>query len=108
MCLLWVLDGAMAIRSDTSGIEKNYLLDMLAVRGCRILEVGCGDGRLLWQYAGLSAAAIGIDPDAATLQRALPARPAPLAPSTALLAASAIDLPFAAASFDHILFAWSF
>ena len=51
----------MAIRGDTSGLEKSYLLDMLGGDvGC-VLEIGCGDGRLTAKYASLAAEVVGID-----------------------------------------------
>ena len=51
----------MAIRGDVAGIEKQYLLDMLPLEGGRVLEIGCGDGRLTWQYAELADRVVGID-----------------------------------------------
>jgi 2-polyprenyl-3-methyl-5-hydroxy-6-metoxy-1,4-benzoquinol methylase len=42
----------------------------------RILEIGCGDGRLTWRYADRSARVIALDPDLARLERAVNNRPA--------------------------------
>jgi 2-polyprenyl-3-methyl-5-hydroxy-6-metoxy-1,4-benzoquinol methylase len=44
--------------------------------GKRILEIGCGDGRLTWRYARDAAHVTAIDPDAGKLSRALASRPA--------------------------------
>ena len=96
----------MASRSDSAGIEKRYLLDMLESGG-RMLEIGCGDGRLTWQYADLAASVIGIDVTAAALSGGLNQRPHRLA-AVSFLAASAADLPFPAASFDQAVFSHSF
>jgi 16S rRNA A1518/A1519 N6-dimethyltransferase RsmA/KsgA/DIM1 with predicted DNA glycosylase/AP lyase activity len=68
----------------------------------RVLEIGCGDGRITKQYAHLAASVIAIDPDAdavAALRRRLPtvdARP---------LSIDALSLPPRSA--DVVLFAWS-
>jgi len=45
----------------------------------QVLEIGCGDGRLTWRYAGLSKAHItAIDPDPDLIQKALSACPTTL------------------------------
>ncbi len=94
----------MAIRSDTAGNERSYLLDMLAEAGSCILEVGCGDGRLTRKYAEWAARIIGID-----LPSALPwAGATPLPDSVNLAAASGVQLPFPAGQFDEVIFALSF
>ena len=51
----------MAIRSDTAGLEKSYLLDMLTEDAGCVLEIGCGDGRLIWQMAESAALIVGVD-----------------------------------------------
>ena len=96
----------MAIRSDSARLEKQYLLDMLAVDGASILEIGCGDGRLTRQYADRAAAVVGIDPARDSLQDALRHKSQSL--SATFLRASSVDLPFTRRCFDHAIFAWSF
>ena len=93
----------MAIRSDSAGLEARYLRDMLAGGGGRILEIGCGDGRLTRKYADAAARVSGIDLPA-TLPRA---GAEPLPDSVGLAAASSVRLPFAARHFDQALFALS-
>lgn len=93
----------MAMRGDTTGAERNFLRDMLSV-GADILEIGCGDGRLTRQYAGLARSVTGIDPGEAGLRDA---RLAVLNSNMRLARASGDGLPFQAASFDQALFALS-
>lgn len=97
----------MAIRSDTTGIEKKYLLDMLPAQCNRILEIGCGDGRLTWQYAELANSVVGIDVTPDTLAEALRERPERFCDSISVLEASGVHLPFNSDSFDHALFSLS-
>ena len=40
----------MALRSDVAKHERQYILDMVDVADQQILEIGCGDGRMTWQY----------------------------------------------------------
>ena len=94
----------MAICGDAAGREKAYLLDMLPSEGMRILDVGCGEGRLTRHIAGGSRQVIGID-----LPGALPnALDQPLPSRVSLLGASGIHLPFRRCAFDHVIFSLSF
>lgn len=98
----------MATRTDVARIEQHYLKDMVDVTGKRILEIGCGDGRLTWQYADDACHVMGIDVDLDLLQAGLASRPAHLSRIVDFMAGSAIVMPFAPSAFDHVIFAWSF
>ena len=98
----------MAIRTDTAKIERQYLRDMVDVTDKRILEIGCGSGRLTWQYADDAYHVVGIDVELEDLQAGLASRPQHLSSKVDLMAGSAIVLPFASSTFDHVIFAWSF
>ncbi len=98
----------MALRNDVAKIEQHYLLDMLDVTDSDILEIGCGEGRLTWQYADLAHSVIAIDVEFDRLKEGLAVRPENLESTVAMLAGSAIVLPFANQSFDHVILAWSF
>ncbi|MCY3797835.1 MAG: class I SAM-dependent methyltransferase [Chloroflexi bacterium] len=94
----------MAIRSDTAGLEKSYLLDMLTEDASGVLEIGCGDGRLTRKYADTVAQVTGID-----LPGALPGEDTDRLPdSVSIAAASGVRLPFPARRFDGAIFSLSF
>jgi ubiquinone/menaquinone biosynthesis C-methylase UbiE len=58
----------MTIRSDPEGFEILALDSLVSgFDGRRILEVGCGDGRLTRRYAARAASVLVIDPDAAAI-----------------------------------------
>ena len=99
----------MAIRSDVAGVERQYLLDMLPVQGNRILEIGCGDGRLTWQYAEMADSVVAIDVTPDTLAEGIEARGrSGSAETVSILEASGVYLPFKSDCFDHALFSLSF
>ena len=68
----------------------------------RVLEVGCGDGRLTRRYAKVAAAVIAIDPDEHSI--------AQLADELPFVDARAIafdELVLPDSSVDVVFFAWS-
>lgn len=54
----------MGIRIDPENNETLALFDMVNFSGQRVLEIGCGNGRMTWRYADKAAHVTGIDPDA--------------------------------------------
>lgn len=60
----------MAIQVDPEGNETAALVDLAELQGCRVLEIGCGDGRLTWRYAGRAAHVTAIEPFAGSIARA--------------------------------------
>jgi 16S rRNA A1518/A1519 N6-dimethyltransferase RsmA/KsgA/DIM1 with predicted DNA glycosylase/AP lyase activity len=69
---------------------------------CRVLEIGCGDGRLTRRFAAVASSVIAIDPDAdaiGELRSALPRVDA--------RAVGIADLHLPDASVDIVLFSWS-
>ena len=61
----------MSICLDPEGNEISAFIELAGdLQGKRVLEIGCGDGRLTWLY-GISAAHIdAIDPDADDITQA--------------------------------------
>jgi tRNA1(Val) A37 N6-methylase TrmN6 len=52
----------MIIRIDPENSETHALFDLLDFRGQRVLEIGSGDARLTWRYAGMAAHVTAIEP----------------------------------------------
>lgn len=92
---------------DPEGVETRHLHEFLDVSGARVLEIGCGDGRLMRRYADSARHTTGIDLDPVRLRKAASeAVPALQAPA-AVLKADAVHLPFARETFDHAILGWS-
>ncbi len=101
----------MATQTDPEGTETKYLLryaDLTQRTPKRVLEVGCGDGRLTWRYAHAAKQVMGIDLHEDDLRVALIDRPADLVDRVYFARADALRLPIAGRSCDLAIFAWSF
>ncbi len=69
----------MDVRSDPEENETHALRTLAGnLAGKRVLEIGCGDGRLTWRYAAEAARVTAIDPELEELQRARSDCPASL------------------------------
>ncbi len=97
----------MTPERDPERNETKVLRRLIDFTGKRVLEVGCGEGRLTWRDAGPTRHVTGIDPDRDGLRVAMVDRPASLSDKIDLVAASAYTLPFAHERFDIEVLAWS-
>ena len=93
----------MAIDED----PENHEIVALATAGVsfaarRVLEIGCGDGRLTRRYAHLAASVIAIDSDADAISQLARELASVDARSTAFG-----DLTLSERSVDIVLFSWS-
>jgi ubiquinone/menaquinone biosynthesis C-methylase UbiE len=97
----------MPIQKDPERTEVQHLHQLVDFSGKHVLEIGCGDGRLTWRYAGTAARVTGIDPDADALQAASRDCPADLRGFVSFARASSLTLPFPRETFDIAVLAWS-
>jgi len=97
----------VTVQRDPEGIETVYLHDFARFAGARVLEVGCGEGRLTWRYADAARRVVGIDPDPERLRLASRDCPQALRPSVVFALAKAEALPFPRETFDSAVLAWS-
>ena len=94
-------------QKDPEKSEKKYLQRLVDFGGRRVLEVGCGEGRLTWTYARSARQVVGIDPDMDSIRVAHYDMPSDLRKMTTFACASALDLPFPHERFDIALLSWS-
>ena len=98
----------MTFQKDPEQNETRHLHHIADFTGKRVLEIGCGEGRLTWRYAAKPALVTGIDPDRDALRVATIDRPSNLEEKVNFSNALAEQLPFPKESFDIVLLAWSF
>jgi ubiquinone/menaquinone biosynthesis C-methylase UbiE len=97
----------MTLQKDPERTETKYLREFANFTGKRVLEIGCGEGRLTWQYARAASRVAAIDPDKDSLRVATIERPSDLQAKVAFARADSIHLPFAKERFDLAVLAWS-
>lgn len=86
-------------------LELETVRELVDVRGKRVLEIGCGDGRFTFLYAHDAAYVLGIDPKRDDIRDARRARPISLASHVKFRVAKRISRP--RRRFDIALFSWS-
>lgn len=93
----------MALTEDPEGNEARALSRMVpSFAGLRVLEIGCGDGRVTRHFAAEALSVVAIDPDADAVEAlkaewpAVDARPIGIA-----------DLDLPPHSIDVGIFSWS-
>jgi ubiquinone/menaquinone biosynthesis C-methylase UbiE len=97
----------MKLQKDPEGFEKKILQKYAEFVNKRVLEVGCGEGRLTWKYAGASSLTVGFDPDHDALRIARADLPYNLREHVHFAQASASHIPFSKETFDITILAWS-
>jgi ubiquinone/menaquinone biosynthesis C-methylase UbiE len=97
----------MTIKIDPAGDEIRLLKRATDWRGKRVLEIGCGDGRLTLRLAALNPHSIeALDPGAKLIRAARKNLPARFAKKVRYHTGTAGKLKFPGASFDIIVFSW--
>jgi ubiquinone/menaquinone biosynthesis C-methylase UbiE len=97
----------MTLQKDPEHNESRFLHQFADFHGKRVLEVGCGEGRMTWQYARATHQTIGIDPDRNSLRVARVDKPGELASKAHFACAASEHLPFSKETFDLAVLAWS-
>src|SRR5438876_7002071 len=62
--------GTLTVHEDPEGIEITKTQGHVSFRGRSVLEIGCGEGRLTFQYAPQAKSVVGIDPSASAIAAA--------------------------------------
>ena len=98
----------MNAEKDPEKNELAHLRRSADFSGKRVLEIGCGDGRLTWRYARDADRVVGIDLERNDLRVASIERPSDLEARVLFAQANSIRMPFRNDAFDMAVLAWSF
>lgn len=97
----------MARVVDAEGAQLAAVLRAADFTGARVLEVGCGEGRLTWGIAPLAASVVAFDPKPEDVAHARVSVPDELREKVAFAVASADEIEVEDGSIDLVFFSWS-
>ena len=92
---------------DPEGAHLAALRRLADFSGHRVIELGCGEGRLTVPVARAAAQVLAFDPDREAVERARHGLPADLAECVEYRVASGTEIEVERGSFDLALFSWS-
>ena len=92
---------------DPENNEIKYLQLFAPQSGGRVLDIGCGDGRLTWFFTGDADLVVGTDIDIESLQSAYAERPDVMRAQVGFIAGVGEALSFPDETFDLAIFSWS-
>jgi ubiquinone/menaquinone biosynthesis C-methylase UbiE len=92
---------------DPEGEHIAALRRLTDCRDQRVLELGCGDGRLTLGIAAEAGSVLAFDPDAEAVERARRFLPTTLIDRVTYEVASGREIEIEPHSFDLIVFSWS-
>jgi ubiquinone/menaquinone biosynthesis C-methylase UbiE len=98
----------MALSMDPAGDETLALEKATEWTGKRVLEIGCGEGRLTLRLASLGPAGIvAIDPDPDLIKSARANLPEAERGRIQFHVSQAQDLKYKPGTFDTVVFSWA-
>jgi len=97
----------MSLQKDPDRNEIRRLRKFVDLTDKCVLEIGCGEGRLTWQYAKDARSVVAVDLDHDSLRVAKVDRPSSLENQIDLACSDSEYLPFSKEKFDIAILAWS-
>ena len=96
-----------SMQKDIERNEIKHLRKVADFTDKRVLEIGCGEGRMTWQYAQYTRQVMATDLDHDSLRIAKVDRPHTVENTVHLACANSQYLPFSKEKFDIAILAWS-
>ena len=92
---------------DPDGVEIVTMKELVDLRDLRIVEIGCGDGRLTFECGREAASVVAVDSDDDAIRKARAETPNALRRRIRFEVADAAELELPKGEFDLALFSWS-
>jgi len=92
---------------DPDGVEIVTIKELVDLRDLRIVEIGCGDGRLTFECGREAASVVAVDSDEDAIRKARAETPKALRRRIRFEVADAAELELPKGEFDLALFSWS-
>jgi ubiquinone/menaquinone biosynthesis C-methylase UbiE len=92
---------------DPDGVEIATMRELVDFDGARVVELGCGDGRMTFTYAKEAASVFAFDPDEDAIRDARAETPRALRRRIRFEVADAAEIELSRGEFDLALFSWS-
>jgi len=92
---------------DPDGVELATIRSLVDLRGLRVLDVGCGEGRLSFACAREGADVLAFDPDEEVVATASAETPRELRKRLRFEVAHAREIELPKGEFELALFSWS-
>ena len=92
---------------DPDGVEIVTIKELVDLRDTRIVEIGCGNGRLTFECGREAASVFAFDSDGDEIGKARAQTPAALRQRIRFEVADAAQLELPKGEFDLALFSWS-
>ena len=92
---------------DPDGVEIVTIKELVDLRDLRIVEIGCGDGRLTFECGREAASVVAVDSDEDAIRKARSETPNALRRRIRFEVADAAQLELPKGEFDLALFSWS-
>lgn len=97
----------MTATLDPEGAHLASLRRLVDFQGRRVLEMGCGEGRLTRGIAADAASVTAFDPDEERVREARASFPSDLLDRVAFQVGAAESIELPRHSFDLVVFSWS-
>ncbi|HLY30882.1 MAG TPA: class I SAM-dependent methyltransferase [Ktedonobacterales bacterium] len=97
----------MSVLLDPEETETRVIHALVDFTNADVLDVGCGDGRLTWRFAERAHSVLGIDPLAASIEKARASVPARLRARVTFQVADVTTAELPQSAFDRVVLSWS-